>query len=119
MVPAPYEAAPRSRAPATMRGHFVGRDAIGGWARQVLNLRPLPCEGSALPLSYAPVAAGLTLGRQAPRRPRIAPGKKGRRRVPASRRRPRRTSRFGRLCLLASVVLAKSPVDSLALDLRQ
>ena len=24
------------------------------WARQVSNLRPLPCEGSALPLSYAP-----------------------------------------------------------------
>src|SRR6185369_1422406 len=24
------------------------------WARQGLNLRPLPCEGSALPLSYAP-----------------------------------------------------------------
>jgi hypothetical protein len=26
----------------------------GWWARQVSNLRPLPCEGSALPLSYAP-----------------------------------------------------------------
>ena len=26
------------------------------WARQGLNLRPLPCEGSALPLSYAPAA---------------------------------------------------------------
>jgi hypothetical protein len=25
------------------------------WARQVLNLRPLACEASALPLSYAPV----------------------------------------------------------------
>jgi integrase len=25
------------------------------WAQQVSNLRPLPCEGSALPLSYAPV----------------------------------------------------------------
>ena len=24
------------------------------WAQQVSNLRPLPCEGSALPLSYAP-----------------------------------------------------------------
>ncbi|MEA2521972.1 MAG: hypothetical protein QOI81_1618 [Actinomycetota bacterium] len=24
------------------------------WARQVLNLRPLACEASALPLSYAP-----------------------------------------------------------------
>jgi hypothetical protein len=26
------------------------------WARQGLNLRPHPCEGCALPLSYAPVA---------------------------------------------------------------
>ena len=25
------------------------------WAQQGLNLRPLPCEGSALPLSYAPL----------------------------------------------------------------
>ena len=25
------------------------------WARQGLNLRPHPCEGCALPLSYAPV----------------------------------------------------------------
>jgi hypothetical protein len=25
------------------------------WARQDLNLRPLACEASALPLSYAPV----------------------------------------------------------------
>jgi hypothetical protein len=24
------------------------------WARQGLNLRPHPCEGCALPLSYAP-----------------------------------------------------------------
>ena len=34
-----------------------GRNAVGrpgGWARQVLNLRPLACEASALPLSYAP-----------------------------------------------------------------
>lgn len=28
------------------------------WAQQVSNLRPLPCEGSALPLSYAPFASG-------------------------------------------------------------
>jgi hypothetical protein len=26
------------------------------WARLGLNQRPLPCEGSALPLSYAPVS---------------------------------------------------------------
>ncbi len=24
------------------------------WVQQGLNLRPLPCEGNALPLSYAP-----------------------------------------------------------------
>ena len=28
------------------------------WARQGLNLRPHPCEGCALPLSYAPVRRG-------------------------------------------------------------
>lgn len=31
---------------------------LGGfilWAQQGLNLRPHPCEGCALPLSYAPV----------------------------------------------------------------
>ena len=28
------------------------------WARQGLNLRPHPCEGCALPLSYAPVREG-------------------------------------------------------------
>jgi hypothetical protein len=27
------------------------------WARQGLNLRPHPCEGCALPLSYAPAYA--------------------------------------------------------------
>src|SRR5918996_2446392 len=27
---------------------------FGLWARLVSNQRPLPCEGSALPLSYAP-----------------------------------------------------------------
>ena len=27
------------------------------WARQGLNLRPHPCEGCALPLSYAPALA--------------------------------------------------------------
>ena len=30
------------------------------WARQGLNLRPHPCEGCALPLSYAP--AGIVVG---------------------------------------------------------
>ena len=28
--------------------------AVMWWAREVLNLRPLACEASALPLSYAP-----------------------------------------------------------------
>ena len=28
------------------------------WARQGLNLRPHPCEGCALPLSYAPAEGG-------------------------------------------------------------
>ena len=28
---------------------------MGWWARQGLNLWPLPCQGSALPLSYAPI----------------------------------------------------------------
>jgi hypothetical protein len=27
---------------------------VAEWAQQGLNLRPLPCEGSALPLSYTP-----------------------------------------------------------------
>ena len=31
--------------------------ASGGWARRVSNLRPLACEASALPLSYAPSVA--------------------------------------------------------------
>jgi hypothetical protein len=31
----------------------MSRD-ITVWAREVLNLRPLACEASALPLSYAP-----------------------------------------------------------------
>jgi len=30
------------------------------WARQGLNLRPHPCEGCALPLSYAPAAPELS-----------------------------------------------------------
>jgi site-specific recombinase XerD len=30
--------------------------ALPWWARQVLNLRPLACEASALPLSYAPAS---------------------------------------------------------------
>src|SRR5206468_3057390 len=50
--------------PLTYQGVVVGDEQLdrhraspseaGPWARQGLNLRPLPCEGSALPLSYAP-----------------------------------------------------------------
>ncbi len=32
------------------------------WAHQVSNLGPLPCEGSALPLSYAPYSAVKSAG---------------------------------------------------------
>ncbi len=32
----------------------VRKPRTGKWAQQGLNLRPLPCEGSALPLSYTP-----------------------------------------------------------------
>jgi hypothetical protein len=32
------------------------------WAWQVLNLRPLPCEGSALPLSYTPQGVSAVYG---------------------------------------------------------
>ena len=32
------------------------------WARQGLNLRPHPCEGCALPLSYAPARRTHALG---------------------------------------------------------
>ena len=35
------------------------------WARQGLNLRPHPCEGCALPLSYAPVRRGHALSKAA------------------------------------------------------
>src|ERR1051326_3195804 len=35
---------------------FPRRIVVGlWWARHGLNMRPLPCEGSALPLSYAPL----------------------------------------------------------------
>ena len=36
------------------------------WARQGLNLRPHPCEGCALPLSYAPARQAGTYGGAAP-----------------------------------------------------
>lgn len=36
---------------------FPGR--VVWWSRWDLNPRPLPCEGSALPLSYGPICAGL------------------------------------------------------------
>ena len=37
---------------------------FGRWARRVSNLRPLACEASALPLSYAPGAAALQRARR-------------------------------------------------------
>gem|GEM_PF-5917079 len=39
---------------ATLPGKYLKR----WWARQGLNLRPHPCEGCALPLSYAPAGSG-------------------------------------------------------------
>ncbi len=47
-----------------------------------MNLRPLACEASALPLSYAPATGTITLW------PGSEPRHRRRRRVPASRRRP-------------------------------
>ena len=57
--------------PASVRSSHLRRDTNGlleapdkaatdltWWARQVLNLRPLACEASALPLSYAPPENG-------------------------------------------------------------
>ena len=35
------------------------------WARLDLNQRPLACEASALPLSYAPWGSDITTGRLA------------------------------------------------------
>src|SRR5689334_21095097 len=66
------------------------------WARQVLNLRPLACEASALPLSYAP---------QGP--VTITPHMK-RRRVPAARRRSNRPSGRPRSELLGAAVILHS-----------
>ena len=43
------------------------------WARQVSNLRPLPCEGSALPLSYAPKPLCKIAEIEAAARARVAP----------------------------------------------
>ena len=55
--------------------------ASRGWARRVSNLRPLACEASALPLSYAPsVADDVT---------RARPRRVGTYTVGAPRRRPR------------------------------
>ncbi len=65
------------------RGHARSPSGrLPSWARQVLNLRPLACEASALPLSYAPERESLTA---APTPSEVA--KRRRRRVPASRRR--------------------------------
>jgi hypothetical protein len=66
----PASATSSSRASTRARGHVVGTRRVWllatgcrraafaparwWWAREVLNLRPLACEASALPLSYAP-----------------------------------------------------------------
>jgi hypothetical protein len=47
----------RQRIECTSRNEVGRPDTSSGWARQVLNLRPLACEASALPLSYAPAVA--------------------------------------------------------------
>ena len=39
--------------PSNKKGHNCG--PLQGWARVVSNHRPLACEASALPLSYAPL----------------------------------------------------------------
>ena len=67
--------------------------AIRSWARRVSNLRPLACEASALPLSYAPqgwrhcrTAAGLTPCGSARAVPRPPPARRqGERGAPAAR----------------------------------
>ena len=40
-------------------GNPLGNQGFLWWAWQGLNLRPLRCQHSALPLSYTPVAPGL------------------------------------------------------------
>ena len=42
-------------------GRAVDFSEGGWWARQGSNLWPLPCQGSALPLSYAPIQSGSRL----------------------------------------------------------
>ena len=57
------------------RGSLAGHGRLAAfrrvpWARQVLNLRPLACEASALPLSYAPGPGSLASALGPPARPR-------------------------------------------------
>ena len=57
LVDAPSGTAPWSKSAFDERRGRQLRSIISGeawWARQGLNLRPLRCEHSALPLSYAP-----------------------------------------------------------------
>jgi hypothetical protein len=44
-----------ARGPGYASDSEVRGDLGVRWAREVLNLRPLACEASALPLSYAPL----------------------------------------------------------------
>jgi hypothetical protein len=43
----------------TQTGALEPRPVLLPWAHEDLNLGPLPCQGSALPLSYAPGVSGL------------------------------------------------------------
>ena len=77
--------------------------AADGWARLGSNQRPLPCEGSALPLSYAPGAADDRCEGAPQAKPRSHPFSAGLRRLPAwrasrppSRDRPRPSDRAAR-----------------------
>ena len=60
-----------SEAPKNKKPRPVGPGRFE-WAQQGSNLRPLPCEGSALPLSYAPVPLAKGGGESAIRRPTLS-----------------------------------------------
>jgi hypothetical protein len=49
--------------PPWSKGSGAGPSRVGRWARLVSNQRPLACEASALPLSYAPGCGDCTTGR--------------------------------------------------------
>ena len=76
-----------------VRNRHLAIPHVRRWARQVLNLRPLACEASALPLSYAPESgrvapdprptspsegAGMAREKETAARARVAPPSIGR-----------------------------------------